>query len=116
MNRHGRQRKQISIPTMLVLTVVAALVFLYVRHWNVPLSQWPLLFLVMTLMASMAKLAQIAIQDTTAKGVRRQYRALDDPSADDATLARSAEAESTQSDTMVADDHDPGAEDETAAD
>ena len=101
---------------MLVLTIIAALFFLYVRHWNVPLSQWPLLFLVIALMASMAKLAQIAIQDTTAKGVRRQYRALDDPAADNATRAKSAQAESSQSDTMVPDDHDPGAEDETAAD
>lgn len=106
----GTRRKQISILGMMVLTVIAALFFVYVRDWNVPLSQWPLLFLVITFMASMAKLAHIAIQDTTSKGVRRQYRPLYDQQSPSAT------ADSPESDTMVPDDHVQGAEDETSID
>ena len=110
MFRRGPRRKQVSILGMMVLTVIAALFFVYVRNWNVPVSQWPLLFLVIAFMASMAKLAHIAIQDTTSKGVRRQYR----PFHDQQSL--SAQADSPQSDTMVPEDHVQGAEDETRVD
>ena len=79
MIRRDSQGKQISILGMMILTVIAALFFLYVSNWNLPVEQWPLMFLVLAFTASMAKLAHIAIQDTSAKGVRRQYRPLYDP-------------------------------------
>ncbi len=108
--RRGTRRKQLSIAGMMVITIIAALFFAYVRDWNVPMSRWPLLLLVMAFAASMAKLAQIAIQDATSKGVRRQYRRLYDQQAE------SAQANSLESDTMAPNAHVQGAEDETAAD
>lgn len=108
--RRGTRRKQISILGMMVITIIAALFFTYVRDWNVPVSRWPLLFLVIAFVASMAKLAQIAIQDTTSKGVRRQYRQRYVQPAD------SAKKDSLESDTKAFNAHVQGAENETAAD
>ena len=110
MSRRDTQGKQISILGMMILTIIAALFFLYVSNWNVPVARWPLLFLVLAFTASMAKLAHIAIQDTTAKGVRRQYRPLYDRQEE------SVQADSGESDTMVDNDHVQGADDETAVD
>jgi hypothetical protein len=108
--RRATRRKQISILGMLVITIIAALFFAYVRDWNVPVSRWPLLLLMITFAAGMAKLAQIAFQDATAKGVRRQYRQLYDRQAE------SAQADFSESDTMAPNAHVQGAENETGAD
>jgi hypothetical protein len=108
--RRSTRRKQVSILGMMFITVMAALFFAYVRDWNVPVTRWPLLFMVIAFVASMAKLVQIAIQDARSKGVRRQYREVYDQPTD------SANADSPEFDTMAPDAHEQGAENETAAD
>lgn len=108
--RRSTRRKQISILGMMFITVMAALFFAYVRDWNVPVTRWPLLFLVIAFVASMARLAQIAIQDATSKGVRRQHREFYDQPTD------SVAADSPEFDTMAPNAQVQGAENETAAD
>ena len=70
--RRSMRRKQISVLGMMIITIMAALFFRYVRDWNVPVARWPILLLLIAFATSMVKLAQIAIQDATSKGVRRR--------------------------------------------
>ena len=108
--RRSMRCKQISVLGMMFITILAALFFRYVRDWNVPVARWPILLLLIAFATSMTKLAQIAIQDATSKGVRRRYREFYDQQAD---LANS---DSRESGTMAADAKVQGAEHETAVD
>ncbi len=108
--RRGMRRIQISVLGMMFITIMAALFFRYVRDWNIPVARWPMLLLLIAFAASMAKLAQIAIQDATSKGVRRRYREFYDHQAE------SANSDSRESGTMAPEAKVQGAENEIAVD
>ena len=108
--RRSMRRKQISILGMMIVTIMAALFFRYVRDWDVPVARWPILLLLLAFATSMAKLAQIAIEDATSKGVRRRYREFYDQQAE------SANSGSGESGTMAPKAKVQGAENETAVD